>query len=207
MGSDFSYSPPIAPQEPLEEEIIRLTPVSGSTVAFNASNYDQTMLLSPAVNLDALTVTIPSDSLTRNGQVVPGGALNVGDVFRIKARGLFSTNGISAATFQFRVKIGTVAVALTAGGITTGLGISSQGWDLESEIVVTAIGASGSVEASGKVFMSTSLLGNAVTVIASGATTVDTTGDAQVQLSVQPSISLASNSVTMRHFTVERLRA
>lgn len=138
-------------------------------------------------------------------QVFPANSFNPGDVIRFTARGLFGAGGIIPAAFTFHLKLGSVAIC-TSAAISTALGLSNKPWELKGEASFTSIGASASVECGGSAMLSTGTGVQAVELMPVGGVTVDSTAAIQLQLSVQPSISLSSNTITLRQFLIEKLR-
>lgn len=129
-----------------------------------------------------------------------------GDCIRFRARGLFGAGGLVVAAYTFRIKLGSVALA-TSAAINTALGLTSKPWTVTGEISISALGASGTMECGGEAMLSLGTGVQAAEFMPTSAVTVDTTVDQQFQLSVQPSISLLANTVTLRQFIVEKLRS
>lgn len=138
--------------------------------------------------------------------VFTANSLLVGDVIRFKARGLYGTGALSLCAFTFRVKIGSVAICSSA-SISTAINLTSRSWVIKGEASIYSIGAAGSLECGGEAMVSTGTAVGLFDLMPTGGVVVDTTSDQQFQISVQPSISLLANTVTLRQFFLEKLRA
>lgn len=134
-----------------------------------------------------------------------GGSLAVGNVVRIKLWGTYGT-ALIAPTMTGKVKLGSTTV-LNTGAITAVAGLSNAGWMAEGYFVVTAIGASGSVECQGYASFATAATA-ALSVHVDNASpfSVDTTSGLALAATVQWSTASASNTITLRIMTVEILR-
>lgn len=138
--------------------------------------------------------------------VFTANSLNVGDIVRGRARGLFSTSAISLATFTFRVKLGSVAF-YTSTALSLALNLTNRPWEVTFEFLVRAVGASGSIDGLATSALSTVAGSTSVDMMTNSApVTIDTTADQQLQLSLQQSLAVLGSTATLRHFMVEKLR-
>ncbi len=130
----------------------------------------------------------------------------VGRTIRISAYGTYSTLGSGTVTLRLRLLLGTTQL-LDSTVITTAISIAARQWRLEGQLVCTAVGASGVVEALGeaKIPTANTNVGVAVVGIPGGAVTIDTTATANLQIEATHGASNASNTITMRQFVVEVL--
>lgn len=123
-----------------------------------------------------------------------------GRIFKLSACGVYSTTG--TPTLTFRVKFGSTNLVVF--GAKTGISAASnQSWRIESSIVCRTTGASGTVMAYGSLFINTSANTDTVeTVVNNSATTVDTTANQTLQVSLTWSAASTSNTATMKNFVV-----
>lgn len=130
----------------------------------------------------------------------------VGRTIRISAYGTYSTLGSGTVTLRLRLLLGTTQL-LDSTVITTAVSIAARQWRLEGQLVCTAVGASGVVEALGeaKIPTANTNVGVAVVGIPGGAVTIDTTATANLQIEATHGASNAANTITMRQFVVEVL--
>lgn len=135
--------------------------------------------------------------------------LCVGDVIRITCRGVFSTAG-TAPTLRFRIQLGASTIIFSTGSPTVTGSMSNAGWALQVEFIVTAIGASGSIEVQGNAICVSNPTTGAVQIFMPGntsAVTLDTTVDNAITILAKWGTSSSSNTITMRQMFVEVLRA
>jgi hypothetical protein len=146
------------------------------------------------------------DTLTANGSfattcTISANSLSVGSVIEIWSGGTFATGAAGSGSVQYGVKFGTTIVA-TAVGPFIGNNIS-WGWHMDARLIVTAIGASGSVEAQNVVLENNTATGSSnVPSIGSLTTTVDTTASQAVTIYTAIPTS-AGNTTTMRQLIVK----
>jgi hypothetical protein len=150
--------------------------------------------------------TIASTAVETNftsTMLAPANSLTVGKLVRIRARGTHGTTG--TPTLIFKVRAGATNLC-TSAAITTGSGVAGKMWRVECDLVVTAIGASGAIEAQGLAQVATSTTATTTAEMVNAATiTVDTTTSLSLQVTATWSASSSSNTITMRQFTVEVL--
>lgn len=154
---------------------------------------------------DTINTTTSETLFASKPQVFSANSIVAGDVIRFKARGLYGAGGVVAAAYTFRVKLGSVVICSSA-SIATALGLTGKAWEIEGEASFYSVGASASVECGGKAMLSLGSSINTFDLMPTGGAMVDSTADLQLQISVQPSISLSANTVTMRQFIVEKLK-
>lgn len=137
-----------------------------------------------------------------------------GHGIHVLARGVLSTT-TGPPTYTFSVRLGATGVAgpivLGSAAITTIASITNQFWELEGDIVLTALGtgAASTVRGQGHIvspggFASpfTYGMGASASLTAPTVATVDTTITNFINMSVACSASSASNSVTLQQLLV-----
>ena len=133
------------------------------------------------------TATIPASSLFLPGTVV-----------RIRATGKFSKTIGATVNFDVRIKLGTAV--LTASNVNVINGAVDYAWYATAEFVVLSTGASGSLRRTG------GELGFAFTDSTPawnvGDSTVNTTVDQTISVTVTPSVASPSNTLTLETITV-----
>jgi hypothetical protein len=156
----------------------------------------------PAGNTVANTA---SETSFASNLSIPNGTVAAGDVLRIWMAGVYSTD-LVAPTLRGKLKAwGTL---LDTGALTTVAGVTNGGWTATAHLFVTAIGATGSVEAQGRLEFATAAAAALVVVAENtAAITIDTTGDTTLEATVQWGTAAAANTITIRQFLVERLKA
>lgn len=174
---------------------------------------DNAAVIANFVKLFALTALSSGDSVNNTALetaftepvTLLADSLSVGDVLRVQARGVYSNSAGAPGNLQLRAKVGTVVIADT-GVVTLGTA-ADRGWSLDLLVVVTAVGASGQVEAQGDARLSTSAVAAIIADLeAAAGYGIDTTVDHDLTLTAQWSVADAGNIVTMRQLVVERLR-
>lgn len=173
---------------------------------------DSSWAVPPGVNGVAFSnVSVPGGNTVANTTsetafasnfTIPANSLAVGQVIRVKAFGVYSTDTISAGNITLRVKFGSTTLCATA-ALTNVVSLTNQGWTLDALLIVDTTGATGTVEAQGMAFLTTAIntamnagMTNTSTVV------VDTTANQTVQISVQWSAASANNSIVLRQLVV-----
>ena len=137
----------------------------------------------------------------------------VGRGIRIKAAGILSTT--ATPTFTFTIRTGaagstSTAIILGSAAITTGSGVTNQYWELEGDVVLTAIGGAGTnstVRGTGSI-RSGGFAAPYIYAMWGGAATpgtvatVDTTITNYINFNIACSASSASNTVTIHQLLV-----
>ena len=137
----------------------------------------------------------------------------VGRGFRVLAKGIVSSTG--TPTYTWTIRLGTngsltEAIVLGSAALTTGSGISNQYWELEGDVIFTAIataGASSTVRGLGQIrcgglaspFMY-SLYGSAASP--GTVATVDPSITNYINVNIACSSSSASNTITLQQLLV-----
>lgn len=133
------------------------------------------------------TATIPANSLFLPGTVV-----------RVRATGKFSKTIGATVNFDVRIKIGTQV--LTASNVNVVNGAADYAWYATAEFVVLSTGSSGSLRRAG------GELGFAFTDSTSawnvGDSSLNTTVDQTISVTVTPSVASPSNTLTLETITV-----
>lgn len=144
----------------------------------------------------ASTYTIPANSLT------------VGQVIRLRTRGVYST-ALVAPTIIGRVRFGGVAgtLLITTGTVSALVGASSNlGWQADISITVNTIGGTGTMEVQGNLLFATAATA-ALTIIPVNlaAIAVDTTSPSDLVMTVEWGTASVDNTITLRQMTDEIL--
>ena len=133
---------------------------------------------------------------------VPADTLRVGTVLRVTARGVISATGAPTLGLAFRIG-GTQVIATGAAAIGT---VTNQGWSMQVEVVVIALGISGTAEVQGEARTPTTTTdGRWLGMPSTAAATVDSTVDNVLDLTAQWSAAAAGNTLTLRSLIVEVL--
>lgn len=162
------------------------------------------------------TADATSTNTTSDASVIPTGVgtttiksgdLIVGRVIKIYVGGVYSTPAITGGTATVKVKIGstTVASVATTALLTNASGLRFEGY---TYLTVRSIGASGSVVASGNISYAVGVAGQvAADSLDNGgaATTVDTTADRLLDVTVAWDTASASKIVKVTTATFEIL--
>lgn len=140
---------------------------------------------------------------------VPANACVIGKVFRIKARGILTT-GATAGTITIFLKFAGTTIAST-GAVAPTISQTNMYWDLEADIHVRTIGASGTFFVQGNVHVQNAatpaagvnwpIRGNSADPPA--AVTVDTTASSLIDL--QSTTSNALHTLTCNQVSLEAL--
>lgn len=134
---------------------------------------------------------------------IPANTLQVGDVIRVRAGGVISTDAAGTVAVTFRPKLGATQMAQSA--ITVTAGQSNASWRLESEASVRSLGTPSTVRSGGGLVS----LPGGTTVLASigtGTLNVTTTSALLVSISVQFASARAGDSIKIGTLTVEIVR-
>lgn len=138
--------------------------------------------------------------------VLPANLLDVGQVLRLTAFGVFSTTGAPTLLEGFYYG-GVAGVALAATGATaTGSGVTNVPFRLEYEGRVRSTGTAGTIMGHGYELRGTSVSAVGVVpipVTALATVTIDTTTAKAITVGAQWGTSSASNTLTCHHLSVE----
>lgn len=151
-------------------------------------------------NLATIADVSPAPQIT-----LPANLLDVGQVLRLTAFGVFSTTATPTLTmgFYYGAVAGTALAA--TGAITTGTATNWL-WRMEYEGRVRTTGATGTIMGAGFLSLGTSLTAASVATLpgtALAAVTIDTTVAKQITTGATWSAASASNTLTCHHFSVE----
>ena len=158
------------------------------------------------MNTTASTVsnTVTETNFTPN-HVITGGTVATGQVYRLRAWGVYGTDAASSSTQRFRVKAGSTVLGDSTAK-NNGLGLTNRGWQLEQYIVVTATGAGGHAECQGTCGMATSATATGFCDMENTAVvSIDWTTNQTFQVSIEHSVADADITATMRMFLFERV--
>lgn len=140
--------------------------------------------------------------------------VQLGRGIRIVARGILSSTGTPTYTFTVRAGASantTSAILLGSAAITTGTTVTNQFWELQGDVVLTAIGAAGTnstVRGIGSIvspgFASTTLIQPVYGGAASPGTvaTLDTSVTNYLNFNIACSASSPSNTITLQQLLV-----
>lgn len=151
---------------------------------------------------DTIASTTTETNFATN-KTIGANTLQPGKVIRVRARGVYSTDGISAGTMYFKLLFGTTALATTSTETRTNA-MTNKGW--EAEFIITIISAT-TAEIHGSAILQQT--GGAVAnimglyAVNTAVVTIDTTIDNTVNLAVKMSVSDADNSISMRQLLIE----
>lgn len=123
--------------------------------------------------------------------------LTVGQTIRILLAGVYGTD-VVPPTINVKIKLGSTV--MIASGVLTAVGsLTNRGWTAFADLVVTAIGASGSIEAQGfgeyGTAATTSLTVNMSNI---APITIDTTTSQALTVTITWGTSSANNTITLR---------
>ncbi len=205
-ATDVTYTPttsadwpsvPTDVQEGLDELAARTTTLE------DGSNKD---LFTQTANATVAN-TVSETTLFGNGQgslTLPVNYLTVGRTIKIVAEGFYSS-ALVAGTIIFRVKLGSTTFLATA-SITAVNSVTNDLWKLEAELTCRTTGGSGSVIGQGVLTLSTTtILAASVQLVATSASTIDTTATQAVNVTVQWGTADAANTITGTNATVQTI--
>lgn len=154
------------------------------------------------------TLTDASPGATAGAITIPGGALDLGTILRIRA--FWTASNTSTPTllsgFYYGGVAGTALAATSA--VTTTTAMSGWTWRMDYEGVVQTVGTSGKIMGAGYIMVPTSLTASTYRPIPEttpAQVTIDTTVSKIVTLGLQWGTSSASNTATARFLSVELL--
>jgi hypothetical protein len=139
--------------------------------------------------------------------------LKLGSKLELEAFGEFSTTGTPTLQIEFLYGVAAGALASTgvvlaaSGAITTATTAAAFPWHAKWVGIVTAVGATGSIYGHGILDLGTSLIAFAASALpvtaAARAVAIDTTVAKTLGVGAAWSVSSASNSITVDHFTAK----
>lgn len=164
----------------------------------------------PPLNATAGAAYVSSSTITDVSPapqiVLPANLLDVGQVLRLTAFGVFSTTGAPTLVTGFYYG-GVAGVALAATGATaTGSGVTNVPFRLEYEGRVRSTGTSGTIMGAGFEMRGTSVSAVGfvpIPVTALATVTIDTTTAKTITVGATWGTLSASNTLTCHHFNVE----
>jgi hypothetical protein len=160
------------------------------------------MIFSQVVDVEVVNTTDETTILGagRGSKTISANTLDVGTVIRLTLSGYLSTTG--TPTLDVDVDIGGTELAST--GAITMATVSDVGWRLEIEITCRDTGASGNVVASGMFEYDDDYQYD---LVDASETSVDTTGDLLIDVTVQWGAAAAGNTITCQIAPFELIRA
>lgn len=161
-----------------------------NTVANTQANYTTAVDISPAPQI-----------------VLPANLLDIGQVLRLTAFGVFSTTGTPTLQtgFYFGGAASGVALATTA-AVATGSGVANVPFRLEYEGRIRSTGTAGTIMGNGYEYRGTTVSAWAVTpipVTALANVTIDTTTAKTITVGAGWGSASSSNTITCHHLSVE----
>lgn len=175
------------------------TSYNNLNVNLSGTNYVQTSVQSG----DLIRNTVLEVNFSTNA-TVPLKSLRVGNVLRLTVRGEYqSTYLIPALTL--RIRFGNTILASSDAHILNPN--TASGWQIQFDIIVISIGATGTFECQGMANVYESGLGYGYCweMDNTGVVTVDTTVNNQLKVSGQFSVASNSNQIQMRQYILEVL--
>jgi len=157
----------------------------------------------PGGNTIANTVV---ETAFSSSYTIPANALAAGNVLRLKMWGVYSTDVI-APTLRMKVKLGSTVI-LDSGAVSALVGASTNlGWSVNTDLSWFTIGASGTVDSQAVGEFATAAAA-AITIneANTATTTIDTTATQAITVTITWGTANASNTITMRQFTIEWLK-
>lgn len=174
----------------------------------NINGLTASLLQVPSVNITPVTATDPNAEANLQTFALPAGVLNVvGKVLRFSTAGNYTTAGGQTPTIRIRAYLGSVAVIDMISAATTAAA-TTMPWKAEGIIVCSAVGASGTVEAHGSLFLTlgtTAAAAGAVyhDVVTAASSAIDLSAAQTFKLTALMSSSNAGNSVISRSQVLE----
>lgn len=152
----------------------------------------------PGGNTVANTVT---ETAFTSAYDIPANTLQVGSLLRIALFGVYGTDAV-APTLRLRIKLDSTTIIDTT-AITLASSVTARGWSTVVQTVVTAIGASGTINPDARVQYGTSAsAASPISVPGTVGTAVDTTVDQTVTVTVEWGAADADNTITLRQFAI-----
>lgn len=165
-------------------------------------------LVVPSVNITAVTATNPSAEADLQTFALPAGSLNViGKMLRFESAGNYTTAAGQTPTIRYRAYIGSVAVLDFTSAATTASATTIP-WKVRGNIICSAVGASGTVEAHGSLFFTLGTTAGADSahyqdVVVAASSAIDLTAAQTFKLTALASSSNAGNIVISRSQVLE----
>ena len=159
------------------------------------ANTTPVVLTNPTAATDLMTFTVPTNP-NGNGCIIN----KLGAGFLVYAQG--NINLAAASTLVFTVKLGTVTIATITTASQTNTAVVLN-WQLDLDIITSAVGSSGTVEAHGKLFFdSGATLAAAASVfqdsITAASAAIDLTQNPVLEVMANLGSGNASSTVTAR---------
>ena len=139
----------------------------------------------------------------------PANTLQIGNVIRIRAGGIFSTDGAGAPTIALKTRLN--GTAYTNSNETLPASLTTKSWYLETDLVVRTIGSSGTIRAGlahgGFVGIDSSTSPGIVPTAGTlGLITQNTTVAITVDIQVTWGAAQTGHTITLEQLTVELLK-
>ena len=126
-----------------------------------------------------------------------------GKVYRITARGIFSSDSTNSGAGRMRIKMGNTTLA-SSPNVALTTGITNNPWEVSADVICFSEGVLGTVEAQGEYRRNTGAIGSNIGGMENTSSiTVDTTTSQTLQLSLEMNVANTNNTFTMRQFIVE----
>lgn len=129
----------------------------------------------------------------------------VGDVIRLRAGGVYSTDAAGTVNLTIRAKVGASLIGEAT--VTLPASAASKGWWLDTQLTIRALGSTGTFRPGGGMiaFQDGTPNGASLTNFGGAAKAINTTVDQTVQITAQWSAARLNDLITMFSFTVEHV--
>lgn len=147
-----------------------------------------------------------AEAIFASNYAIPANECRTGKVYRVSARGVYSTYNLTAPSLTLRIKFGSTNVLATGANATT-TNMANRQWTISADIVCqTAPSTTATVEGQGTVTRATAAA-TAVQweMVSTAGVTVDTTAAQTLQVSAQFGAANAANTITLRQLIVQEL--
>jgi hypothetical protein len=138
--------------------------------------------------------------------ILPANLLDVGQILRLKAFGVFSTTAAPTLLLGFYYGLVAGTALAASGAVATGSGVTNVPWHLEYEGRVRSTGTAGTIMGAGFEYRGTAVNAGGflpIPITALATVTIDTTTAKALSVGAQWGTSSASNTLTCHHFSVE----
>ena len=160
-------------------------------------------LVASNVGVETVASSAAETNFTKN-YTIPANNCIPGRLYRITARGLYGTQGVTAPALTVRVKAGSTALLNTS--IAPTASMANRQWSLMADVICQTTGVTGTVEAAGTFTRSTGAAAAAIVEMTNTSpVTLDTTVAQTLQISVQWGTAAAANTITVRQLTIEAM--
>lgn len=143
--------------------------------------------------------------ITTKTYTVPANNCVPGRVYRVTARGVYTSANLTTPSLIFTIRLGSTVVAAST-TTNSGNGQTNRQWSVNADIICQTAGVSGTVESAGTFDIQTTATAVASAEMANTApVTVNTTTSQLLQASIKWGTANANNSFTVRQLMIESL--